>query len=314
LYDNKKHYINPIIFAISSGFKQFIMTKLYQKLIKTCPSDAEIKKGVKKAYEAAKAAPDKRVLMSILNMIDLTSLNTTDNRTKILKFTGKVNSFSGRFSNIPNVAAICVFPNFVSLVREKLTARNVKIAAVAGGFPTSQTFRIIKVTEAKMAVDAGADEIDIVIPIGTFLGNDFERVADEIREIKGAIREKQLKVIVESGLLEDYEQIFRASMIAMDAGADFIKTSTGKTPVSATPEAAFVMCLAISDFYSETGIKVGFKAAGGIATAAEANVYYQIVSMVLGEEWLDNKLFRIGASRLVNNILADISGCQGNYF
>lgn len=290
------------------------MTKLYQKLIKSCPSDNEIKKGLKKVYEATKEVPDKRLLMNMLNMIDLTSLNTTDNKSRILKFTGKVNSFSGRFSNIPNVAAICVFPNFVSIVKEKLSARNVRIAAVAGGFPTSQTFRTIKVTEAKMAVDAGADEIDIVIPVGTFLGSDFDRVADEIREIKGAIREKQLKVIVESGLLQDNDQIFRASMIAMDAGADFIKTSTGKTPVSATPEAAFIMCRAIADFYSETGIKVGFKAAGGIVTAAEANTYYQIVATCLGGEWLNNKLFRIGASRLANNILADISGCQGNYF
>jgi deoxyribose-phosphate aldolase len=252
--------------------------------------------------------------MSLLNLIDLTSLNTTDNKSHIIHFTGKVNSFSGRFSNIPNVAAICVFPNFVAVVKEKLTARNVKIAAVAGAFPTSQTFRSIKVTECKMAVEAGADEIDIVIPVGAFLGNDFASVADEIREIKGAIGSKQLKVIVESGLLGDFKHIFRASMIAMDAGADFIKTSTGKTTVSATPEAAFVMCRAISDFYSETGIKVGFKAAGGIVTPSDANSYYQIVKYCLGEEWLNNSLFRIGASKLANNILSEISGCPSNHF
>jgi deoxyribose-phosphate aldolase len=252
--------------------------------------------------------------MSILNLIDLTSLNTTDNKSHIIHFTGKVNSFSGRFSNIPNVAAICVFPNYVAVVKEKLTARNVKIASVAGSFPTSQTFRSIKVTECKMAVEAGADEIDIVIPVGAFLGNDFASVADEIREIKGAIGSRQLKVIVESGLLGDYEHIFRASMIAMDAGADFIKTSTGKTVVSATPEAAFVMCRAISDFYSETGIKVGFKPAGGIVTPADAINYYQIVRYCLGEEWLNNSLFRIGASRLANNILSEISGCPSNHF
>ena len=199
------------------------MTKLYQKLIKSCPSEAEVKKGVKKAASSVPEAPDKHLLMSLLNLIDLTSLNTTDNKSHIIHFTGKVNSFSGRFSNIPNVAAICVFPNFVSVVKEKLTARNVKIASVAGSFPTSQTFRSLKVTECKMAVEAGADEIDIVIPVGAFLGNDFAAVADEIREIKGAIGNKQLKVIVESGLLGDFENIFRASMIAMDAGADFIK-------------------------------------------------------------------------------------------
>ena len=290
------------------------MTKLYQKLIKSCPSESEIKKGLKKVSATIPAVPDKHLLMSILNVIDLTSLNTTDNKSHIIHFTGKVNSFSGRYSNIPNVAAICVYPNFVSVVKEKLSARNVKIAAVAGAFPTSQTFRSIKVTECKMAIEAGADEIDIVIPVGAFLGNDFAMVADEIREIKEAIGGKQLKVIVESGLLGDYEQIFKASVIAMDAGADFIKTSTGKTTISATPEAAFVICRAISDFYSETGIRVGFKAAGGIVNPADAINYYQIVNYCLGKDWLNNTLFRIGASRLANNILSEISGCRIDHF
>jgi deoxyribose-phosphate aldolase len=290
------------------------MTKLYQKLINKCPSESEIKKGLKKITESAGAVPDKHLLMSILNMIDLTSLNTTDNRSQIIHITGRVNSFSGRFTNIPNVAAICVYPNFVAVVKEKLTAKSIKIASVAGGFPSSQTFRSIKITECKLAIEAGADEIDIVIPVGAFLGNDFAMVADEIREIKAAIGDKQLKVIVESGLIGDYEHIFKASMIAMDAGADFIKTSTGKTPVSATPEAAFVMCHAISDFYSETGIRVGFKAAGGIVNPPDAILYYNIVSYCLGEEWLNNSLFRIGASRLANNILSEISGCPSNHF
>ena len=290
------------------------MTKLYQKLINSCPSDSEIRKGLKKISASVTDVSDKHLLMSILNMIDLTSLNTTDNKSNIIHLTGKVNSFSGRFSNIPNVAAICVFPNFAAVVKEKLTARNIKIAAVAGAFPTSQTFRSLKVTECKMAVEAGADEIDIVIPVGAFLGNDFAYVADEIREIKGAIGNRLLKVIVESGLLGDYEHIFKASMIAMDAGADFIKTSSGKTAVSATPEAAFVMCRAISDFYSETGIRVGFKAAGGIVTPADAITYYSIVNHCLGKEWLKNSLFRIGASRLANNILTEISGCPSTHF
>jgi len=290
------------------------MTKLYQKLIKSCPSETEIKKGLKKVASASPLVADKHLLMGILNLIDLTSLNTTDNKIQIIHFAGKVNSFSGRYSNIPNVAAICVYPNFVSVVKEKLSAKNIKIAAVAGGFPSSQTFRSIKVAESKMAIEAGADEIDIVIPVGAFLGNDFAMVADEIREIKTAIGDRQLKVIIESGLLGDYEMIFKASMIAMDAGADFIKTSTGKTPVSATPEAAFVMCRAISDFYAETGIKVGFKAAGGIAEPADAVHYYKIVSLCLGEEWLNNSLFRIGASKLANNILSEISGCRIDHF
>lgn len=290
------------------------MTKLYEKLLRNCPSESEIKKGLKKVNEAAGKQPDKKLLMNILNSIDLTSLNTTDNKATILNFTGKVNSFSGRFSNIPNVAAICVYPNFVSVVKEKLSVRNVRIAAVAAGFPTSQTFRSIKVAECKLAVEAGADEIDVVISVGAFLGNNYALVADEIREIKEAIGDRQLKVIVESGLLGEYQNIYQASMIAMDAGADFIKTSTGKTPISATPEAAFVMCHAISDFYSETGIKVGFKAAGGIVTPSEALTYYHIVSSCLGNEWLNNSLFRIGASRLANNILSEISGCTSVHF
>jgi deoxyribose-phosphate aldolase len=290
------------------------MTKLYQKLIKQCPSETEIKKGLKAASSITSEIPDKHLLMSILNSIDLTSLNTTDNKSQILRLTGKVNSFSGRFTNIPNVAAICVYPNFVPVVKEKLSVKNVKIASVAGAFPSSQTFRSIKVAECKMAVDEGADEIDFVLPVGAFLGNDFEMVAGEISEIKEAVGEKHLKVIVESGLLGDYEEIFKASMIAMDAGADFIKTSTGKTSVSATPEAAFTMCRAILDFYTETGIKVGFKAAGGIVTTSDALTYYNIVGSCLGVEWLNNKLFRIGASRLANNILADISGTRNDYF
>ena len=290
------------------------MTKLYQKLIKSCPSETEIKKGLKKVFSDSTVVSDKHHMVKLLNFIDLTSINTTDNRSHILHFTGTVNSFSGRYSNIPNVAAICVFPNFVSVVKEKLSVKNIKIAAAAGGFPSSQTFRSIKVTECKMAIEAGADEIDIVISVGAFLGNDFAMVADEIREIKSAIGEKQLKVIVESGLLGNYEQIFKASMIAMDAGADFIKTSSGKTAVSATPEAAFVMCQAISDFYSETGIRVGFKAAGGIVNPEDASNYYKIVNHILGEEWLNNTLFRIGASKLANNILSEISGCRVDHF
>jgi deoxyribose-phosphate aldolase len=290
------------------------MTKLYEKLIKSCPSEGEILKGLKNAAAAPPLVPDKHLLMNILNVIDLTSLSTTDNKSSILHLTGKVNSFQSRFTNIPNVAAICVFPNFVSVVKDKLTAKNVRIAAVAGAFPTSQTFRSIKIAECKMAIDAGADEIDIVIPVGAFLGNDYAMVADEILEIKEAIGNKHLKVIVESGLLGDYELIFKASMIAMDAGADFIKTSTGKVNISATPEAAYVMCRAISDFYAETGIRVGFKPAGGIVTAADAFTYYQIVSYCLGNEWLNNKYFRIGASRLANNILSEIAGERHDHF
>jgi len=290
------------------------MTKLYQKLIKNCPTTAEIKKGLKEIYASIQEIPDRKTLLDILRVIDLTSLNTTDNKSTILHLTGKVNSFNAKYTNVPTVAAICIFPNFISLVKEKLTAKNVKIVSVAGGFPTSQTFRNIKVAECKMAVDAGADEIDVVIPVGAFLGNDFKTVADEIGEIRNTVGDKILKIIIESGLMESAEQIFNASMIAMDVGADFIKTSTGKTSISATPEAAFVMCRAISVFYNETGIKVGFKPAGGIVTSEDAAVYYNIVKYILGSEWLNPSLFRIGASRLANNILSDIMGCRSDHF
>jgi deoxyribose-phosphate aldolase len=290
------------------------MTKLYQKLFKSAPTSSEIKKGFKEIYHENALISDKEVLKTILSVIDLTSLNTTDNKSHIIHFTGKVNSFPSKFHGLPNVAAICIYPNFVSVVKEKLTVRNVKIASVAGGFPSSQTFKIIKVNESKMAVDAGADEVDIVIPLGSFLANDYAAVADEIREIKSIIGDKQLKVIVESGLLNDTDQIFKASMIAMDAGADFIKTSTGKVNVSATPEAGFVMCRAISDFYSETGIRVGFKPAGGIVTAGDAIIFYNIVKYCLGEEWLNPRLFRIGASRLANNILSEIVETRTDHF
>ena len=290
------------------------MTKLYQKLFKKCPSASEIRKGLKTIYSAIPEVPDRRALMDMLAVIDLTSLNTTDNKSHILQLTGKVNSFNAKYSNIPTVAAICVYPNFVSLVREKLTARNIKIAAVAGGFPSSQTFRSIKLSECRLAVDAGADEIDIVISLGSFLSGDYSAVADEIREIKSNIGDVLLKVIIESGLMQTHEQIFNASMIAMDAGADFIKTSTGKTSISATPEAAYVMCTAISVFFRETGIRVGFKPAGGIVTSTDAAVYAGITKSVLGEEWINPSLFRLGASRLANNILSDIMGCRSEHY
>ena len=290
------------------------MTKLYEKLIKQCPSESEISKELKKISEAVAEAPDKHLLMTILNCLDLTSLNTSDNKIHILHLTGKVNSFSGRFSNIPNVAAICVFPNFVPIVKEKLTVKTVKIASVAGAFPSSQTFRSIKLAECKMALESGADEIDMVISVGSFLSNDFASVANEIREIKEAVGNKHLKVILETGLLGGHDNIFKASMISMDAGADFIKTSTGKVNISATPEAAFIMCRAISYFCSETGIKVGFKPAGGIISVKDAVTYYRIAEHCLGKEWLNNNYFRIGSSSLANNILSEIAGERHDHF
>ncbi|MGI5914346.1 MAG: deoxyribose-phosphate aldolase [Bacteroidales bacterium] len=290
------------------------MTKLYEKLVKSCPSGTEVKRSIPRIVESIPKTYGKHLLMNILNCVDLTTLNPTDTKTRILQLTGKVNSFQVRYSNIPNVAGICVFPNYATIVKDRLTAKNVKIVSVAGSFPTSQTFRNLRVAESKMAVDAGAEEIDVMINLGAFLGGDYETVISEISEIKSAIGNKTLKVIIESGCLNGYEQIFKASMLAMDAGADFIKTSTGKNGIGATPEAAYVICKAISCFYGETGIQVGFKAAGGISEVNDAVVFYQIVSTCLGDKWLNNKLFRIGASRLANNILSEIAGERHEHF
>lgn len=290
------------------------MAKLYEKLIKKCPSEIEVKRTISKINASKEGVIDKHHLMEILNSIDLTSLDPKDTKSKILQLTGRVNSFQGRYRNIPNVAGICVFPNFVSVVKEKLTAKNVKIVSVAASFPFSQTFRMIKISECKMAVDAGADEVDIVINQGLFASADYEQVISEIKEIKSYIGDKILKVIIESGNMEDVSQIYKASIIAIDAGADFIKTSTGKVGVAATPEASYVMCKAIADYSAESGIKAGFKAAGGISTVDDAWVYYNIVKNTLGDSWLNNKLFRIGASRLANNILSEIAGERHEHF
>ncbi|MBP5589194.1 MAG: deoxyribose-phosphate aldolase [Bacteroidales bacterium] len=291
------------------------MTKsLYEKLVKQNPSMTEVKRTVGKILSSDDVVKDKHLFMNIFNCIDLTSLNSTDNKSKILQLTGKVNSFQVRYKNIPNVAGICVFPNFVSLVKERLIPKNVKIVSVAASFPYGQTFHDIKVTECMMACNNGADEIDIVLNQGAFFSGDDETVLDEIKGIKDAIGDKTLKVIIESGKMETHDQVFKAAMMAMDAGADFIKTSTGKMGVGATPEAAYLICKAINYFYQDTGIKIGFKAAGGISTVEDAIKYYSIVKYCLGDEWLNNQYFRIGASRLANNILSEIGGERLEHF
>jgi deoxyribose-phosphate aldolase len=288
------------------------MTKLYEKLIRICPTEADIRKDMHLA--TSDNIGDLEISKRIFSLIDLTSLNTTDYHTDIESLCKKVNNFSSEFQNIPEIAAICVFPNFVPVVKKTLTVKKVKIASVAGSFPTSQTFKEIKIEESKMAVSEGADEIDMVISIGSFKNKNYLYVADEIKSVKEAIGQATLKVIIESGLLESPEQIFNASIVAMDDGADFIKTSTGKTTISATIPAAYMMCRAISVFYLETGIKVGVKIAGGIATSQEAVSYFQIVRHCLGEEWISPDLFRIGASRLANNLLSEIQNNKISYF
>lgn len=246
--------------------------------------------------------------------IDLTTLNATDTMTHVKSFTERVNDFSNDYPTLPNVAAICVYPNMVQAVKETLKADNVEIAAVAGGFPSSMTFIEMKVKEACMAVERGAGEIDIVLPLWAYLDGNKLVCREEITTIKQAIGEAHLKVILETGALAEPEKIRHASMLAMEAGADFIKTSTGKMNPAATPEAAIVMCHAIKEFWMKTGKKVGFKPAGGISTTSEAILYVTIVKEILGDEWLNPQLFRIGASRLANNLLSDLFGEEIKYF
>ncbi|MBP3670020.1 MAG: deoxyribose-phosphate aldolase [Bacteroides sp.] len=250
----------------------------------------------------------------LFNCIDLTTLKCTDTEESVMKFTEKVNELADEYPDLENVAAICVYPNMAEIVNDTLEADRVNIACVSGGFPSSQTFMEVKVAETAMALHTGADEIDIVIPVGKFLCGDYEGMCDEIEELKDICGEKPLKVILETGVLRNASNIKKAAILAMYSGADFIKTSTGKESISATPEAALVMCEAIRDYYKETGRKVGFKAAGGIDNVQKALAYYTIVKETLGEEWLNNKLFRIGTSRLANSLLTEIFGEEVKVF
>ena len=254
------------------------------------------------------------VKKQLFHCIDLTTLKCTDSEESVMKFTEKVNEFVDKYPELDNVAAICVYPNMAEIVSDTLEADNVKIACVSGGFPSSQTFMEVKVAETAMAIHTGAEEIDIVMPVGKFLCEDYEGMCDEIGELKDICGEKPLKVILETGALRSASNIKKAALLAMYSGADFIKTSTGKEAISATPEAALVMCEAIKEYYQETGRKVGFKAAGGIDTVKKALAYYTIVKEVLGEEWLNNGLFRIGASRLANQLLSEITGEEVKFF
>ena len=256
---------------------------------------------------------NENVYRKCFSLIDLTSLNHTDTAAKIESMTQKVNEFSKNFPDIQNVAAMCVYPNFAEVVKQNLTDNKISLAVVAGVFPSSQSFLEIKAAESKIAVDKGADEVDIVLALSHFLAGDYDKAAEEIRVIKKAIGKAHLKVILESGSL-NAEQIKVASDLALEAGADFINTSTGKTEPAATIEAAEIMCRSIKEFYNKTGEKRGFKPAGGIVTTDDALAYYAVVDTILGEEWLNPHLFRLGASRLANNLLSEIRQTKINYY
>lgn len=250
----------------------------------------------------------------LFNTIDLTTLNATDSPVSVSNFVERVNKFDEEYPMLNNVAAICTYPNFAPVVRTVLDVSRVRVACVSGGFPSSQTFQEVKVAETAMAVADGADEIDIVLNIGNFLDGDYEAVYDEIAEQKAACRNARLKVIIESGALKTAENIKAASILSLMGGADFLKTSTGKGYDGASLEAAYVMCQCIKDYYDATGRKVGFKASGGVSSTADAVKYYTLVKEILGEEWLTNDYFRIGASRLANNLLTDILGQEIKFF
>lgn len=249
-----------------------------------------------------------------LNQIDLTTLNGDDTVEKVATMATRVNEFSQHFPHLKNVASICVYPALVPTVKAHLTAEGVGITSVAGGFPASQTFVEVKVAEVAMAVEAGATEIDIVLSQGKFLEGRYQEVFDEIAEQKAAARDAHFKVILETGALKTAENIYKASLLAMAAGADFIKTSTGKISVNATLEASYVMCQAIKAWKEKTGNKVCYKPAGGVSTTDEAVQHFTVVKEVLGEDWLNNRSFRFGASRLANNLLTSIQGTETKYF
>ena len=278
-------------------------------------SDAEVAENVKRLIEEkVEENNTQEVKKFLFNCIDLTTLKCTDSEESVLKFTEKVNEFDDKYPYLKNVAAICVYPCFAKIVSDTLEVDNVEIACVSAGFPSSQTFQEIKIAETAMAIHEGATEIDIVLSVGKFLSGDYESVCDEIQELKNVCGEKHLKVILETGALATAENIKKASILSMYSGADFIKTSTGKESPAATPEAAYVMCSTIKEYYQKTGRKIGFKPAGGINTVRDALVYYTIVKELLGEEWLTNELFRLGTSRLANLCLSEIVGEDVKFF
>ena len=262
-----------------------------------------------------------QVYKDCFSMMDLTTLKTDDTPASVLKLVKKVNDFQLSRPDWPLPASVCVYSNFASVVKEARLC-DFNITVVSACFPSSQSFLEVKLKECEMAVEQGADEVDIVLALNAFLAGDYEAAAEEIRQIRScidAVAEKQgrkvhLKVILETGLLRTPEKIATASFLAMEAGADFIKTSTGKVDVNATPTAAYVMCECIAKYYALTGKKIGFKPAGGISSAADALCYYSIVSSILGKEWLNKELFRFGVSRVANNLIAAVDQATVSYF
>ena len=278
-------------------------------------SDEEVREAVKKIIaEKVHENDTPEVKKFLMGSVELTTLKTTDSDESVLAFTEKVNQFEEAYPALPHVATICVYPKFAKIVSETLEVDGVEIACVSGSFPSSQSLIEVKTVETSMAIKDGATEIDIVMPVGKFLSGDYEGICDDIAELKATCGDAAMKVILETGCLKTASNIKKASILSMYAGADYIKTSTGKEKISATPEAAYVMCQAIKEYYEETGIQIGFKPAGGINSVMDALIYYTIVKEVLGEKWLTNKWFRLGTSRLANMLLSEIEGKEVKFF
>ena len=250
----------------------------------------------------------------LFNSVELTTLKTTDSDESVLKFVEKVNKFDDDYPELGHVATVCVYPNYAKVCHDTLENEDVEIACVSACFPSSQSFIEVKVAETALAIKDGATEIDIVQSVGKFLSGDYETVCDEISELKEVCGDKKLKVILETGCLKTASNIKKASILAMYAGADYIKTSTGKLEPAATPEAAYVMCQAIKEYYNKTGIQIGFKPAGGMKTVEDALKYYTIVKEVLGEKWLTNQYLRLGTSSLANKLLSEILDKEIKFF
>ena len=278
--------------------------------------DAAVKAAVRDIIANKVAENDTlEVKKFLFGSIELTTLKTEDSDTSVMAFTERVNAFDNEYPDMPHVATICVYPCFAEIVKDTLEVEGVEIACVSGSFPSSQARIEVKVAETSLAVKDGATEIDIVMPVGKFLSGDYEGMCEDICELKNACgKDVAMKVILETGDIKTASNIKKASILSMYAGADYIKTSTGKEKISATPEAAYVMCQAIKEYYDETGIQIGFKPAGGINTVMDAITYYTIVKEVLGEKWLTNKWFRLGTSRLANLLLSEIQGGEVKFF
>ncbi len=277
--------------------------------------DKEVQDAVRKII--AEKVPENDTLevkKFLMGSVELTTLKTTDSEESVMAFTERVNQFDEQYPELPHVATICVYPCFAKTVAETLEVDGVEIACVSGSFPSSQALIEVKVAETALAIKDGATEIDIVESVGKFLSGDYEGVADEISELKAVCGEKKMKVILETGCLKTASNIKKASILAMYAGADYIKTSTGKLEPAATPEAAYVMCQAIKEYYEKTGIQIGFKPAGGLNTVMDAITMYTIVKEVLGEKWLTNQWFRMGTSRLANLLLSEVVGVETKFF